>query len=148
MLLSLKLFSSPFFNLVIFLTFEMETQKLGMMEITDFSAFLVSNIKFSKLRGFFFPSPNCTLWCWNFYYANDISPPPMGYTLQIGGVGGRQQGWRRKKGTTPSCPLALLSASPQQPWPLIPAAPKSTWFFSILLVQPHDHFSAIYPDSI
>ena len=54
MLLSLKLFSSPFFNLVIFLTFEMETQKLGMMEITDFSAFLVSNIKFSKLRVFFF----------------------------------------------------------------------------------------------
>ena len=52
MLLSLILFSS-FFNLVSFLTFEMETQKLGMMEITDFSDFLVSNIKFSKLNGFF-----------------------------------------------------------------------------------------------
>lgn len=81
-LLSLILFSS-FFNLVSFLTFEVETQKLGMMDITDFSDFLVSNIKFSKLNGVF-SSSNCSLRYWNFYYANDISLPP-GLTLCIQG---------------------------------------------------------------
>ena len=65
----------------------METQKLGMMEITDFSDFLVSNIKFSKLNGVF-SSSNCSLRYWNFYYANDISLPSVGYTLHTRGDGG------------------------------------------------------------
>lgn len=147
MLLSLILFSS-FFNLVSFLTFEMETQKLGMMEITDFSDFLVSNIKFSKLNGFFllllffifklFSVIVKLLLCkWHF-------PSPSGLHSVYKGR------WRKTEyHSFRSVPFLPCEPHWQQ-WPpilqqlLVPV----TCLFSVLLVQPQDHSSSIYPESL
>lgn len=77
MLLSLTLFSS-FFNLVSFLTFEFPSQKLGMMQITDFSDFLVSNIKFSKLNGVF-----CCCCCCVVFHLQTVLCDSGTFTMQI-----------------------------------------------------------------
>ena len=126
------------------------------MEITDFSDFLISNIKCSKLNLGGFCVCVCVCVCVLFFIFKLFSvilklvlckwhfPSPSGLHSAYKGR------WRKTEYQS-FWSVPFLPCEPHwQQWPPIPQQllVLVTWLFSVLLVQPHDLSSAIYPDSI